>query len=207
MTENNEDSAADIAWMRRLAEEGSEAPIQGASILMAAGLIFGIASLVFWAEITGLFESPAPVFGISWLVATLVFLLCVAVSVGRKRSSGRVVTAANRAFGTVWAAVGMGIFALFAALMANEYRSASSEGFSSFWLIPSIVMVFYGLGWAVTSAMTRSRPLWFLSVASFVAAPLMALLSGSPDQYLAYAAALFLLMALPGWMLMRRARA
>jgi hypothetical protein len=35
----------------------------------------------------------------------------------------------------------------------------------------------------------------------------MALFTGQAEQYLAYAAALFLLMALPGWMLMRQARA
>ena len=41
MTEHNEDPVADIAWMRRLAEEGAQAPMQGAPILMAAGLTFG----------------------------------------------------------------------------------------------------------------------------------------------------------------------
>ena len=29
MTENTEDPAADIAWMRRLAEEGADAPMRG----------------------------------------------------------------------------------------------------------------------------------------------------------------------------------
>jgi uncharacterized MAPEG superfamily protein len=42
---------------------------------------------------------------------------------------------------------------------------------------------------------------------SFVAAPLLALLAGQTAQYLAYTAALFLLMALPGWVLMRQAQA
>ena len=40
MTPNTEDPAADIAWMRRLAEEGADAPMEGASILMSAGLIY-----------------------------------------------------------------------------------------------------------------------------------------------------------------------
>ena len=68
-------------------------------------------------------------------------------------------------------------------------------------------MVFYGIGWAVTATMHRSRVLWWLMTGSFVAAPLLALLAGQTAQYLAYTAALFLLMALPGWMLMRQARA
>jgi uncharacterized MAPEG superfamily protein len=44
-----------------------------------------------------------------------------------------------------------------------------------------------------------------LSLGSFAAAPLLALFAGSAAQYLAYAAALFLLMALPGFLLMRAA--
>jgi hypothetical protein len=54
--------------------------------------------------------------------------------------------------------------------------------------------------------MYRSRMLWGLAIGSFLAAPLLASLTGLDEQYLAYAAALFLLMALPGWLLMRSAR-
>ena len=74
-------------------------------------------------------------------------------------------------------------------------------------LAPSIIMVFYGLGWAVSAAMTRSRMLAGLAAGSFVAAPLLALLTHEPALYLGYAAALFLLMGLPGFLLMRAAKA
>ena len=206
MTERNEDPVADIAWMRRLAEENAQAPMQGAPILMAAGLTFGTGSLAFWAELTGMFRVPG-IFGVSWLAATALFLAILTFNLTGSRRRTGVTTAANRAIGTVWSAVGMGIFALFVALIINDYRMGASQGFTGFWLVPSIIMVIYGLGWAVTSAMLRSRPLWMLAAASFVAAPLMALFTGQAAQYLAYAAALFLLMALPGWMLMRQARA
>jgi len=206
MTEHNEDPVADIAWMRRLAEEGAQAPMQGAPILMAAGLTFSAGSLAFWAEINGMFQVPG-IFGVSWLAATALFLAILTFNlIGSRRRTG-VMTAANRAIGTVWSAVGLGIFALFMALIINDIRVGAADGGNSFWLAPSVIMVFYGLGWAVTSAMMKSRPLWWLAMASFVAAPLLALLAGQAAQYLAYAAALFLLMALPGWLLMRQARA
>jgi len=206
MTDHHDDPAADIAWMRRLAEEGAQAPMQGAPILMAAGLTFSAGSLAFWAELNGMFSVPG-IFGVSWLASTALFLAILVFNLTGSRRRTGVMTAANRAIGTVWSAVGMGIFALFMALLINDVRSDAADGFNSFWLAPSVIMVFYGLGWAVTSAMLKSRPLWWLAVASFVAAPLLALLAGKADQYLAYAAALFLLMALPGWMLMRKARA
>ena len=115
-------------------------------------------------------------------------------------------TSGNRASSTVWSALGWGIFAMFASLAALGYQLGEDAILLGAGLIPSIVMVFYGIGWAVTAAMYRSRMLWGLAIGSFLAAPLLASLTGLDEQYLAYAAALFLLMALPGWMLMRQAR-
>lgn len=206
MIDKTEDPAADIAWMRRLAEEGADTPMQGASILMNAGLIFGAASLFHWAQITGVAPSSGPVEGLGWLVATVLFLAVLAVTIVRLKRSGGVRTARNRATDTVWSALGWGIFALFAAMMALGWR-VGDEGIEiAFGLVPSVIMVFYGIGWAVSAAMYKSRPLWGLAVGSFAAAPLLAALTGSANQYLAYAAALFLLMALPGFLLMRGAR-
>jgi hypothetical protein len=203
MTEND---AADIAWMRRLAEEHAHAPFRGASILTAAGLIYGGASVIHWATLTGLIQESGPVRGLVWLVATGLFLVFLAFASQRLRRREGVMTAANRASAAAWTGVGWGIFALFAAMAVGGWRTGG-EGMAGFiWLIPSIIMVFYGLGWAVTAAMVRSRGLWGLAIASFVAAPLLALMAGAAAQYLAYAAALLLLMALPGFLLMRAAR-
>ncbi len=207
MTENIEDPAADIAWMRRLAEEGAEAPMRGASILMSAGLLYGAASLFHWAEITGRVGSAPGITGISWLVATALFLLTLSVVLSRLKRERGVMTANNRASGTVWSALGWGIFALFLSMAAVGWRTGEEGALLALSLAISTIMVFYGIGWAVTAAMYRSRILWGLAIASFAAAPLLASLTGLDEQYLAYAAALFLLMALPGWMLMRRVRA
>ena len=203
----HENDAADIAWMRRLAEENAQAPFRGASILTAAGLIYGGASVIHWATITGLIHESGPVSGVIWLIATGVFLAFLVFASLRLRRREGVMTAANRASAAVWTGVGWGTFALFGAMAVGGWRTGGEGMIAFIWLIPSIIMVFYGMGWAVTAAMVRSRPLWGLAIASFAAAPLLALMAGSADQYLAYAAALFLLMALPGFLLMRAARA
>lgn len=207
MTEHNEDPAADIAWMRNLAEEGAGTPFQGGSILMTAGLIFGIASLVHWAQISETVEFPGMGVGIIWLIATALFLAILVFVISRLRRREGVMTSGNRASSTVWSALGWGIFAMFASLAALGYQLGEDAILLGAGLIPSIIMVFYGIGWAVTATMHRNRVLWWLMIGSFLAAPLLALLAGQNAQYLAYAGALFLLMALPGWMLMRQARA
>src|SRR5690606_2250498 len=179
------------------AEENAAAPMQGASILMAAGLIYGAASLFFWAEITGRVPMGDSVTGLGWLVATVLFLVVLFVIISRLKRDGGVMTASNRATGTVWSALGWRIFAPFVSMAALSWRAGAEGALVAMALSSSIIMVFYGVGWAVTAAMYRSRMLWGLAIGSFVAAPLLALLAGQAEQYLAYAAALFLLMALP----------
>ncbi len=206
MNANAEDPAADIAWMRRLAEEGAQAPMQGASILFGAGLIYGLGSLAHWAIVSGTVALGEEAIGYVWLAATAAFLVLLGAVLTRLKRAGGVQTAANRAAGTAWAAVGWGIFALSMSLLVLGWRLGEAALMVGFALIPSMIMVAYGSGWAVSAAMLRGRGMWLLAIASFAAAPLLAALTGLPEQYLAYAAALFLLMALPGWRLMRAAK-
>ncbi len=203
MTDSRDDTA-DIAWLRNLAAEGAATPMGGGSILMAAGLIFGAASLIHWSVAAGFVDMAPQAYSILWLGAVVVFLSTLAYLIYRNGRAGGVTTAADRASRAAWAAVGWGIFALFASIGVVAAR-IGIESLILLSLAPSIIMVFYGLGWAVSAAMTRSKPLGGLAAASFVAAPLLALLTDQPALYLAYAAALFLLMALPGYLLMRAA--
>jgi hypothetical protein len=200
------DELTDIAWLRGLAEEGAQAPVRGASILMAAGAIYGLASLGHWAAATGLLPGGLSRVPFIWLGATVLFLMANGLIVWRLRGSAGVRTAANRAMTAAWVGVGWGIFVLFASMAVSAYRAGPSPGLDVFWLVPSIIMVFYGVGWAVSAAMTRLAALWWLAIGSFVAAPVLAAFAGSDHQYLAYAVALFGLMALPGCLLMRAAK-
>lgn len=197
---------ADIAWLRQLAEENGTAPMRGASILLAAGLIYGLTSLLHWSHMVGVIPAPFTGAGMEWLIATGLFLVVNFVLILRLRRASGVRTAGQRAIATVWAGVGIGIFTLFASMLAVTLRLGADQNGLIFWLIPSIILVFYGMGWSVTAAMLKSGRLWILGVASFIAAPLLGVLAGTAAQYLGYAAALFLLMALPGFLLMRRAK-
>ncbi len=202
------DEMTDIAWLRGLAEEGAKAPIKGASILFAAGLIFGTASVAHWLIATDIVAVAPEAYGAMWGGTALVFLGTLFVLIGRLKREGGVETAANRAFGIVWSALGWGIFSLFLSLIVSDLTRAGQSDLAEWSLIiPSIIMAFYGVGWAVTATMTRSKSLWTLALASFAAAPALAVLSGTSWQYLAYAGALYGLMALPGFLIMRSAKA
>jgi hypothetical protein len=206
MTEKIEDPAADIAWMRRLAEEGAQVPMQGSSLLMFGGLLYGVASLFHWAIFAGLLPLDPELIWIGWVGATIAYWIVLGVTIPRLRRGAGVNTTANRAMSIAWSGMGWGIFAMFLTITVLGLRLGEGVLEGMYVLIPSMIMIFYGVGWAVHATMQRSRPLWMLSLGSFAAAPLLALFAGSADQYLAYAAALFGLMALPGFLLMRAAK-
>lgn len=204
MTDPNNETA-DIAWLRNLAAEGAQTPMGGGSILMSAGLIYGLTSIAHWSVIVGLVQLDPRAFSVIWPGATVLFLAVLAFLIHRQSKACGVRTAADRASRAAWSAIGWGIFALFGSVFVVSMR-IGEQSLILLSLAPSIIMVFYGLGWAVSAAMTRSKPLSGLAVASFVAAPLLALLTNQPALYLGYATALFLLMAVPGFLLMRAAK-
>jgi len=204
MTDTRDDTT-DIAWLRQLAEEGRRTPMKGAAILMAAGVIYGSASVLHWTVASGVLALPAAALNLLWLAATVIFLLVVAIVSMRLRGAGGVRTTASRGANAAWTAVGWGIFALFTSLGVIGSRMGADGVGLLLSIVPSAIMVFYGLGWAVTATLQKSRALSGLAVASFVAAPLLATMAGMTVQYLAYGAALFVLMALPGYLLMRAA--
>ena len=206
MTDDLDTRPTDIAFLRSLAEEGSTAPLGGGRILMAAGLLYGGASLFQWAAISDLVPISPRQGNLVWLGATVLFLVFALFDRFFFCPPTGVKTAANRASRAAWSCVGAGIFAVITSMALVSWRLNASD-FTLLWLLPSMVMVFYGLGWGVSAAMIRSGRLMGLAIASFVAAPLLALMTGSNNQLLAYAVALFALMALPGFLLMRAASA
>lgn len=204
MTDDTDTRPADLAFLRGLAEEGAKAPLGGGRILMAAGIVYGLASLTQWAAIMELTPFPVRQSNWIWLVATVIFLTLVVLDKIFWCPPTGVKTAANRAARAAWSCVGAGIFAGIASMAAVTWRLGEA-GAVLLWLLPSLIMVFYGLGWGVSAAMIRSQRLLWLSIASFIAAPVLGFLTGSATMYLAYAVALFVLMAVPGFLLMRAA--
>lgn len=191
----------DIAFLRALAEEGRQAPLLGGSMLVSAGFIYGTASLIQWAMITGVLRVPFRALWVIWLVAILTHLVSIVVlkrGIGAKpgaRSSG------NRAMRNAWSGVGWGCLVIFMALALASWktRDANLINFS-----PSIVLALYGGAWSVAAAVSTEAWLRPVAIAAFAAAILMAALIGSSWIWLGYAAALYLLAMVPGLLLMRQ---
>jgi hypothetical protein len=74
----------------------------------------------------------------------------------------------------------------------------------SFMVFPSLIFALYGSGWAVSATVSRQGWQWTLAIACWIAAPLIAFLTGSLTMWLGYAAGLFLFALVPGLILIRQ---
>jgi hypothetical protein len=191
----------DIAYMKALAQEGRQAPILGGSMLVASGVIFGLASLVHWAALIGFVSLSGLGILWVWLGAMALYMTVLFVLIGRVKRKAGVRSAANQATRAVWSAVGGSIFAIGFAIAALVWRYPhNAEGL----LIPSIILALWGTGWAVQAAMARSGWMRLMAVTAWVLSPVMALFAGRPEQFLAYAGALVICAVIPGLVMMRQ---
>jgi len=191
----------DIAYMKALAQEGRQAPLLGGSILIAAGLIFGLASIVAYGIDSGILALPPVAYAFLWGGAGLIF--AVVLMLQTRRTGGRpgAQSVANRAAGAGWMGVGLAIFVMALGMSVVSWKTGSEVAFM---LFPSLIFALYGSGWAVSAAMSDQKWQWKLAIACWIAAPLIAFLTGSPLMWLGYAAGLFLFALLPGVLLVRQ---
>lgn len=196
-----QDVRDDIAFMRAMAQEGRKTPMLGGSILIAAGLIFGSASLVHYAILGGLIDLSNAAPSVVWLVALVTFILALTVlnlRIGRKPG---VYAPVNKASSAAWMGVGLSIFTMSISIGVVAFKVQSELPAL---LFPSLIFALYGVGWAVSATMSDKKWLWLLAIGAWIAAPAIALLTGQPEQYLAYAAGLLLLTVVPGIAMVRQ---
>jgi len=191
----------DIAFMRELAEEGRSPPLVGGLILVSAGVVFSVASLGHWAIATGLVAESPWSYAIVWGAALALFLGSVVLFKSRAALQPGAHAPGNRAAGMAWAGVGWGIMTLIVCLNLVCWRLQSLAPLA---MIPPMVLILYGLGWSVAAVVSRQRWIWVVAIGSYLAAMVTALFCNSPSVYLIYAAALTLLITVPGVVLMRQ---
>lgn len=191
----------DIAYMKAMAQEGSRGPLLGGAVLVTAGLVFGVTAVAHYLIDAGVLNLPEAAYAVIWLGAMAIFAVALMILLGRLRGRPGAMSPANRASGVAWMVVGIGVFALFLALVVLSWRLGTGAPFAIF---PSLILALYGAGWAVSAAMSDKKWLWWVAIGAWIGAPLIALLTGDPAQYLAYAVGLLLLTVAPGLALIRQ---
>lgn len=190
----------DIAFMRNLAEDGRNGPLVGGSILLVAGLAFGSASLANWAIATWSLTRNAWVTNGAWMAGMVVFMAYLFLSGLTKARTGSV----SRAVGMAWSGAGWSMFFVGLSLVVMAWRG--HDAYVGLVFMP-FILAMYGSAWFVAAALTRARWLYAVAASSFLMALVAAWFAvDGAVLYLIYALSLYLLVAAPGFVLMRQAR-
>jgi hypothetical protein len=190
----------DIAFMRALTEDSGPAMARDGMVLAAAGTIFGLTTLLYWLMFAGVLDIPGARDWL-WVVASALFVAMMAM-ISRREPLRR--AAASRATRAAWVGVGSGIVVAGAALGLSAWRlDLPVLGVGVF---PLVLFTLYGAAWGVAFAVVRRRWLALVAVGCFAAVVACGWLMGTPEEWLLLSVGLFVLVAMPGVVMVRQSR-
>jgi hypothetical protein len=187
-----------------MAEQGRRGRIFGGSFLVAAGLVFGLASFAQWALEKGILSG----FSIAnlWIGAEIFFaVIWVGMLLGwranlRRGESGPSGTA-QKVFGAAWSGCGLGICVLIGSIALMGWQQ---HDFVLMRVAPLAAFALYGVAWFVIGALAQRRWMLWAAGAAFVLTAALALVP-YPDMLLVMGAGLLATLMFPGACLVRDA--
>jgi hypothetical protein len=201
-TQNLED---DLAFMRQLAEGGGVSvqwskfalSYLSAGAIYSAEMLFHLGQNLGWIRLAPL---PSLVISLSF---TAVFLVVLGVILWTHRAQGSP-GLANRAVALAFGAAGITNLAMVTVFGVTAGRHQSL----TIWLLyPTLVFALQGAAWYIAAGLQRRAWMGAISAGWFTASVALGLSVDAPIRYLAVSGlALFGLMAVPGALLLRRAR-
>lgn len=195
----------DLAFIRALAQEGRRTPVLGGAILAGAGFIYGLAAVAHWSVAVGVVEVGPLAYWVIWGAALVAFFTLLFWVTQRLKGAPGAQAMPNRAMSAVWAALGGASSAVIVGLFIAGWRLDQFGAFVS--MIPTVILALHGAGWSVASALSDRPWVKWVAGGSYLAAVGLAAMIGQAEQWLAYGAALVLLVGLPGLAMLRPAPA
>lgn len=196
----------DLAFMRSIVEGGGRPPMTLAICYLAGGLLYGLQCLFHIGQATGLIRWPdlANLVFVVGISATFLSILTWAILKDRKTGGSSRGPMATRTLNAAFSATGMANCAVIIVFGVGAWRD---QDFAIWLYYAAIVFALQAAAWYM--AWTLKRKGWMLATAlgGWATAVALGVLVREPFLYLGVCTvALFLLFALPGWILFRDAR-
>ena len=196
----------DLAFMRAIVEGGGRTPMTLAVCYLAGGLLYGLQCLFHVGQVMGLIAWPdlANLVFVIGITATFLSILTWAILQDRKSGAGTRGPTASRTLNAAFSATGMANAAVIIVFGVGAIRD---NDFAIWLYYAAIVFALQASAWYM--AWTLKRKGWMLATAlgGWATAVALGLLVRQPMAYLGVCTvALFLLFALPGWVMFRDAR-
>lgn len=190
----------DIAFMRKLLEDGERSQMTGGIISVLGGGIYGLQCLVQWAAVAGVITLNELGWMITSFLPTVVFLTILTWYLVKSRH--QVQRGTDRSINAVFGALGVTNLVLLVVIGSFAARESSMNIYE---IYPAVVFALQGGGWMV--AWWLRRELWLGAVAAgwFASAIALGFLIGTTTYILVAALSLFAFLMLPGFALIRAA--
>ena len=199
MTDQTNTLRDDIAFLKTMAEEGRTGPLMGGPVALVSGLLFGTASLACWAG--DRLGFPADYLFWAWPLSGTAFGLFMFAYL-RRVGPGR--GAAQRASAIAWSGAGWAMFTVVASLLLMANKTQTWQVAAA---ISPIILALYGCAWFIAGRIYRNLWISLVAFGSWAMALVNAWsITEGPIGYLVYALTLYLLVAVPGAVMMRQAR-
>lgn len=204
MATDIESARDDLAYMRSLV---SGSPAMQSTIGEAftwAGALYGTQCILYWLQIQHFIPESELVSLALATVPTIVFCVILGIIIwkDRKQPPGGV---ASRALGAVFQGAGIANLVL---AIVFAYGSSKAESFGLWLYHPIVVCMIQGVAWYVAWAIQQRAWLLFVAIGWFVTTVALgvALYIDIATFLLILGVALFICMALPGWIIWRGAK-
>ena len=197
----------DLAFMRSIVEGGGRPPLTLAISYLAGGLLYGLQCLFHVGQAIGLIRWP-DLANLAFIVGISVAFLSIltwAILRDRKNGLSNRGPLAARTLSAAFSATGM---ANVAVIIIFAVGAARDNDFAVWLYYAAIVFALQAAAWYMAWMLKRKG--WMLATAlgGWVTAVALGVLVREPMWYLGVCTvALFLLFALPGWIMYRDARA
>lgn len=204
MPDTSRSPEADLAFLRSIVEGGGKGHMTMGVAYLAGGLLYGGQCLFHIGQIMGWVRWPDLAnlaFVIAITVAMVLILIWATIQDRKIDKAGPVVT---RTLNAAFSATGM---ANLAVILIFGVGAARDQDFAIWLYYPAVVFALQSAAWFV--AFSLKKKAWMLATGAggWLTAVLLGLLVRQPEAYLGVCtAALFLLFALPGWIMVRDAR-
>lgn len=200
MTTELDQARDDLAFMRSLVSGGERFQATAGEIFIWAGVLYGLQCVGQWLDVIGAVRLPPLGQLILGFGPTAIFLVVIAVVIWRERKApkgGPTTRALNAAF------QGAGLANLVMAFVF-AYGAHRAQDFSVWLYHPVVVCMFQGVAWYVAWTIRGRAWVGFVSLGWFAVTVALGVTIDNIGAFLLIIAiALFGLMAIPGYAMMR----
>lgn len=194
------EARGDLAFMRSLVNGGAQFQTTAGELFLWAGVLYGLQCLGHWLDLAGVVDFSASGILLLSFAPTVIFLIVVGAVVWRERKAPKS-AGATRAMEAVFQGAGIANLVLAFIFAYGSHRTQSV----AVWLYhPIVVCVFQGVAWYVAWTVRKRLWLGLASLGWFAVAVACGVMIGDPPRFiLTLGVALFVLMAIPGYAMMR----